>query len=211
MSACEALVFFQDRHPHCDFPGFELFLLFTLCCHGDGEITDVKSWNPGPPATFSLCLVWSGLLFTLSAEPRVCYTEVSNEDSGLRNKVKLHSTSRHMFSTRWVILLESKVGLMKTQRLTAVHRFFSLVGNRMMPQNKAPIHRSSQPLKKRDSSKWFQPWSARKQSAWGAPGCRHHPWWMFAGYQGTKREVAQNEIGLRAKIILVSYHPEQRL
>lgn len=142
MSACEALVFFQDRHPRCDFPGFELFLLFTLCCHGDGEITDVKSWNPGPPATFSLCLVWSGLLFTLSAEPRVCYTEVSNEDSGLRNKVKLHSTSRHMFSTRWVILLESKVGLMKTQRLTAVRRFFSLVGNRMMPQNKAPIHRS---------------------------------------------------------------------
>lgn len=47
---------FRTDIPRCAFPGFELFLLLTLCCHGDGEITDVKSWNLGPQETFIIVL-----------------------------------------------------------------------------------------------------------------------------------------------------------
>lgn len=52
---------FRTDIPRCAFPGFGLFLLFTLCCHGDGEITDVESWNLGPQETFIivLCMKWA--------------------------------------------------------------------------------------------------------------------------------------------------------
>lgn len=84
------LFFFRTDIPCCAFPGFGLFLLFTLCCQGDGEITDVKSWNLGPQETFIivLCMKWALV-------PRFCrasclfYKRVTNEDSSLMNNMKL--------------------------------------------------------------------------------------------------------------------------
>lgn len=130
---------FRTDIPCCAFPGFELFLLFTLCCRGDGEITDVKSWNLGPRETFIavLCMKWALVPYFCRAEC-LFYKEVTNEDSSLMNNRELGFTSTARMQ---VILQESKVGLRRTQRLAAVCQFFPC-----RKQNDAleqgPIHRS---------------------------------------------------------------------
>lgn len=91
--------FFRTDIPCCAFPGFGLFLLFTLCCQGDGEITDVKSWNLGPQETFIivLCIKWA-LVPCFCRASCLFYIRVTNEDSSLMNNRKLGFTpTAHYF------------------------------------------------------------------------------------------------------------------
>lgn len=96
---------------------------------------------------------------------------------------------------------------MKTQRLTAVCQFSPRVGDRMMHQNKGPIHHSfSAPWRRETFPNYFNHAPQGNKEPGGSPGCRHHHWWMFAECQWTKCEPEPNEIwwailGLRAKTI----------
>ena len=94
-----------------------------------------------------------------------------------------------------MILLAGKVGLVKTQRLTAVRQFFP-PGRKPKDASEQGSHSSPfpRPLQKRNSCKLFRPCSARQQRTRGLPRMLPHRCWMLAGYQWTKCEAEQNKI-----------------
>lgn len=162
----KCLFSFRTDIPCCAFPGFGLFLLFTLCCHGDGEITDVKSWDLGPQETFIIVLCMKRALVPWFCRAEcLFYKEVTNEESSLMNNVKLSFSPT---AQEWVILLwDSKVGSWKP-RDEQLSVNFSLGGKRMMHQNKGLIHHSFPALlKKIDFPNLLQPCSARKPKTQG--------------------------------------------
>ena len=120
----KCLFSFRTDIPCCAFPGFGLFLLFTLCCHGDGEITDVKSWDLGPQETFIIVLCMKRALVPWFCRAEcLFYKEVTNEESSLMNNVKLSFSPT---AQEWVILLwDSKVGSWKPRDEQLSVNFFS--------------------------------------------------------------------------------------
>lgn len=80
------------------------------------------------------------LVHWVCRDPCLSYTEVTNEDSSLMDKVKLRSTSTaHVFHAVSDLVGEQG-GAHDNTEINSCPSVLSLVGNRMMPQNKAPIH-----------------------------------------------------------------------
>lgn len=202
---------FRTDIPRCAFPGFGLFLLFTLCCHGDGEITDVQSWNLGPQETFItvLWMKWALVPCFCRAKCLFC-KEVTNEDSSVMNNPKLSFTST---AQQWVIFLECKVWFLTIQRWAAVC-FFPC--RKQYDASEQGTHSSFFPSPPRTETVpiYFNQALPGNKEPGGSPGRCHHHWWTFAEYQWTKCESEQNKLWwamltrLHAKATLFSYYPE---